>query len=129
MYTKLFLFFVYSFIGWVWESIYAACQKKKFVNRGVIGGPLCCIYGLAMVCITILLQELEASPIFLFVGSGILFGLVEWLTGKFLERVYHRKWWDYSSSRFHIDGYVCWYSLVIGGVFGSIGLHFLFEML
>lgn len=129
MYTKLFLFFVYSFIGWVWESIYAACQKKKFVNRGVIGGPLCCIYGLAMVCITILLQELEASPVFLFVGSGILFGLVEWLTGKFLERVYHRKWWDYSSSRFHIDGYVCWYSLVIGGVFGSIGLHFLNPLL
>lgn len=122
MYITLFLFFVYSFIGWVGECVYAACRNKEFVNRGVIGGPLCCIYGIAMIGITVLLPELKENPFFLFIGSSILFGLVEWIAGKTLNRIYHRKWWDYSVFRFHIDGYVCWFSLIIGGIFGSIGL-------
>lgn len=125
MYTKLFLFFIYSFIGWVGECVYAACRNRKFINRGVIGGPLCAIYGVTMIFVTMLLSELKVSPVFLFMGSGILFCLVEWLTGKSLERIYHRKWWDYSKLRFHMDGYVCLYSLVIGGVMGSVGLCFL----
>lgn len=125
MYTQLYLFFIYSFLGWLGESIYAAYRNKKFVNRGVIGGPLCCIYGMAMIGVTILLHELKASPFFLFIGSSVLFGLAEWMAGKILNRIYHRKWWDYSRLRFHIDGYVCWYSLIIGGILGSIGLCFL----
>ena len=125
MYITLFLFFVYSLIGWVGECVYAACRNKEFVNRGVIGGPLCCIYGIAMMGITVLLPELKENPFFLFIGSSILFGLVEWIAGKTLNRIYHRKWWDYSVFRFHIDGYVCWFSLIIGGIFGSIGLCFL----
>lgn len=48
-YELLWLFFVYSFLGWVLETATAAAKQKKFVNRGVINGPLCIIYGIAAV--------------------------------------------------------------------------------
>ena len=30
----LIFFFIYSFIGWVWESCYVSVRKRHWVNRG-----------------------------------------------------------------------------------------------
>ena len=35
------LFFTYSFLGWVMESIGGILKVKKFVNRGFLIGPYC----------------------------------------------------------------------------------------
>ena len=93
-YQLLWLFFLYSFFGWIGESIYAALRQKRFVNRGLLNGPLCCIYGVAAVVITLGLQELEYSPVFLYLGSAILGGVTEWISGHLLEKIFHRRWWD-----------------------------------
>jgi len=34
-------FVLYAFIGWISEVIYAAYEEKRFVNRGVLAGPIC----------------------------------------------------------------------------------------
>jgi len=47
-YELLWLFFAYSFLGWVLETAAAAVRQKKFVNRGVINGPFCIIYGITL---------------------------------------------------------------------------------
>ena len=37
-----FLWFVlYSFIGWIYESILCSVAGKKLVNRGFLNGPVC----------------------------------------------------------------------------------------
>lgn len=59
IYQLLGLFFLYSFIGWVFEVIVAAVWRKKFVNRSVLSGPLCCIYGFAALAVTIGFQDLR----------------------------------------------------------------------
>ena len=41
----IFIFFLYSFFGWVWESCYRSVKQKKFVNRGYLNGPWLPIYG------------------------------------------------------------------------------------
>lgn len=33
-YELLWLFFVYSFLGWIGETVYATIRQKKFANRG-----------------------------------------------------------------------------------------------
>lgn len=38
------LFFIYSFIGWLWETVYCSLKAKKFVYRGFLVGPYCPIY-------------------------------------------------------------------------------------
>ena len=41
----LWLFLIYSFAGWVLETVLASLKQKKFANRGIINGPFCVIYG------------------------------------------------------------------------------------
>jgi len=129
MYELIWLFFIYSFLGWLLECAWAAFRNKSFVNRGVLGGPFCCIYGTSAALCVILLSELSDQILFLFFGSAILYGAVEWSAGKLLERIYHRKWWDYSNHKYHIDGYVSIYSTAIGGLLGVISIKFLNPLL
>ncbi len=58
-YELLWLFFVYSFVGWVLETVFAAMQQKKFVNRGLVNGSFCVLYGITSVLMTVGLQELD----------------------------------------------------------------------
>ena len=41
----LWLFMVYSVLGWVLETVFCAIKHGKFVNRGFLNGPVCGIYG------------------------------------------------------------------------------------
>ena len=43
--TYFLLLMIYSFLGWVMETIYVFILTKKFVNRGFLIGPICPIYG------------------------------------------------------------------------------------
>ena len=39
------IFFVYAFIGWIYEVSWYLIVRHKFVNRGVLLGPYLPIYG------------------------------------------------------------------------------------
>ena len=51
-YELLWLFLIYSFLGWVLETVIATVRQRKVVNRGLINGPFCIIYGIGAVLIT-----------------------------------------------------------------------------
>ena len=104
-YEILWLFFVYSFFGWILETVSAAVKRKRFVNRGLVNAPLCVIYGIGAGLITVFFQEL--SGFWLFACSVIVTTLLEWMAGHLIERLYHERWWDYSGNRYHLDGYIC----------------------
>ena len=103
----LWLLFIYSFLGWVCETIVSTIKKKKFINRGFSNGPFCLVYGVAAVLIALTMDDLIDNPVFLFLGCGSLCTLIEWVTGKTLERMNQHKWWDYSKKRWNFDGYIC----------------------
>ena len=46
------LFFIYSFAGWLMETVQISIRQKKFVNRGFLIGPYCPIYGCGVLLIT-----------------------------------------------------------------------------
>lgn len=103
-YELMWLFFVYSFLGWIVETLAAAYKQKRFVNKGLVNLPFCILYGLAAVFITIFCGEL--GGIWLYIGSVILITVFKWVAGHLIERMYHERWWDYSGKRLNIDGYV-----------------------
>ena len=100
----LWLFLLYSFLGWILETVTAAVKHKKFVNRGLVNAPFCILYGLAIIFLTIFFQELDG--IWLFIGSLIVTTIFEWTAGHLIEKFYHEKWWDYSKIKWNIDGYI-----------------------
>ena len=110
------LFFIYSFIGWCGEVVLAAVNRHKFVNRGFVSCPLCPVYGAGAVAVSVFLPELEEQLFFLFLGGMIVTAFVEYLTGRLLELIFHKKWWDYSDQKFQLDGYVCLKNSVIWGI-------------
>lgn len=125
----LWLFFIYSVLGWVLETNVTAIKKHKFVNRGVMNGPICIIYGIGAVITTVVFRDLKTNVFFLFLGCAILSSVLEWSAGKFLERFQKKKWWDYSDKKFNLDGYICLEYGIIWGVLGVIVLLFVNPLL
>ena len=91
------IFLIYSFGGWLIESIGNLITKKKFVNRGFLIGPYCPIYGLGVILITLLLSRYKEDLIVLFFLSAILCGILEYFTSFFMEKLFKARWWDYSN--------------------------------
>ncbi len=107
MYTYLWCFFIYAFLGWCSEVVFAAIQEKRFVNRGFLNGPLCPIYGFGVVLIDFCLRPIGHSLAALLIGSMVLGSALEWLAGFLLEKVFRQKWWDYSNEPHNLNGYIC----------------------
>ena len=120
-YELIWLFLIYSFLGWMLETILAATEQRRFVNRGLVNGPLCTIYGVPIVILTIFGQEL---PLFwLFLGAMIVATVTEWISGHMIERFYHERWWDYSNIKWNLDGYICLPASLVWGVLGTISMR------
>lgn len=111
LYELFVYFFVYSFIGWCSEVVFAAVKHGKFVNRGFLNGPLCPIYGAGAVCILLALTPLQKGRswdfLAVFACSALLCSALEFFTGFIMEKFFHRKWWDYGDRRFNLMSYVC----------------------
>lgn len=120
----LWLFFVYSFLGWVIETAAAGVSQKKLVNRGYFSSPFCFAYGTAAVMMTSFFWELTDQWFFLFLGCAALGTAVEWVIGKALERMNHRRWWDYSKKKFNFDGYICLQYSILWGILGLVAVKY-----
>ena len=57
----LYWFFLYGFIGWGVEVVYAAIKERRLVNRGFLCGPICPIYGCGMVVLNWTVAALAPS--------------------------------------------------------------------
>ena len=122
--TELFwLLLIYSFIGWVIEAAVGTIKNRKFTNRGFSTGPFCLVYGIAAVLMELTLSELINNPLFLFLGCGIQATVIEWFTGKTLERLNRHKWWDYSGKKWNFDGYICLQYSLLWAVLGVISIR------
>ena len=126
------LFFVYSLMGWVYETIFCTVKTKKWENRGFLYGPVCPIYGSGAVAITLitqLLPPLTGLPfgvevlricLIAFFGSMVL----EYGTSWILEKLFHAVWWDYHDMPFNLHGRISLFSSLGFGVAGPIVVFF-----
>ena len=96
------------------------------INRGVLNGPLCTIYGVTALIISIGFSELRNQWFFLFLGCATISTLVEWCAGHFLEKINHKKWWDYSKRK---DGYISLDFSILWGILGLLCLKFVNPLL
>lgn len=103
----LFLFFIYSFLGWVCECIYCSVGQRKWINRGFLAGPYCPIYGFGGVFVLMLLEPVRGSGILVFLLGVLITSSLEYITSVVMEKMFHTRWWDYSHYRFHINGRIC----------------------
>lgn len=118
----LWLFLCYSFLVWVLETATAAVRKKRFVNRGMVNGPFCVIYGIAATLITATTGELH--EFWLFLDCVILATVIEWVAGHLIERWYRERWWNYENIRWNLDGYISLPTSLFWGALGVLVARF-----
>lgn len=114
-------FFVYSFLGWIYETALVSIREKEWSNRGFLMGPICPIYGCG-------------ALIFIFIGSGLNVWLtflvcmvssavLEYATAYTLEKLFHASWWDYSNMPLNLNGYICLPASLLFGTAGVVVSH------
>ena len=115
-------FFVYAFIGWCLETIYAYMIFKSFVKRGFLYGPICPIYGFGAILLILNLKYIKSdNNIAKFFVSVISFSIFEYIASFVLEVIFHQRWWDYSNDFMNIQGRIC---LIFSLLWGVIGVFF-----
>ena len=117
---SLSLFFIYSFLGWVIEVVYVSIDNKKICDRGFLIGPICPIYGISGVAMTLLLSKIQHQYIFVFLASTILCTAFEYLTSFVMEKLFKTRWWDYSTEKFNLNGRVCLKNALLFGILGTL---------
>ena len=104
----VFIFCLYSVVGYIWETVFCSLKEGKLLNRGFMKGPFLPIYGFG-VCI----MMIAAGP---FNGKNVLFecisGMVcatvlEYVTGELMQHLFKVRYWDYSKEKFNLNGHIC----------------------
>lgn len=101
------LFFAFSTIGWMLESLYCSIPAKRFINRGFLTGPMCPIYGAGVLVMAVCLTPFAKYPLLVPVMGILLCDTVEFMTSLIMEKLFHARWWDYSEEFGNIQGRIC----------------------
>lgn len=120
-----FKFFIYSFIGWIIETIYVTIKQKKVANRGFLIGPYCPIYGLSAILMVTILSSYKSDNVILFIVGLFIASALEYITSFILEKLFKVRWWDYSDHILNIDGRVCLTNSIMFGFLCIFLLQFL----
>lgn len=113
------MFFIFCFVGWVWEVSLAFISEGMFVNRGTLHGPWLPIYGTGGVIILVLLKKLREKPALEFVAAMVLCGCLEYFSSWYLEMTHDgQRWWDYTGYFLNINGRICAEGLLTFGLGG-----------
>ena len=116
-------FFIYSFLGWLIETIYALFVHGYFVKRGFLFGPVCPIYGFGAVLLLMATKKLYKKPFIKFLMATIAFTLFEYMVSFILEMLFGLRWWDYSNDFLNIQGRVSLLYSIFWGIIGVILLE------
>ena len=83
-------------------------------------GPWCPIYGFGAVFISLLLSRHAEDPLAVFGLAILICGILEYSTSYMMEKIFHARWWDYSTKKFNLNGRVCADTLLPFGLLGLL---------
>lgn len=113
----LFFLYLYSFLGWCFESAYVSIGKRRFVNRGFMRGPFLPIYGTGAVMMLVVSAPFRDNLILTYFAGCIGATVLEYLVGTATEALFHVRYWDYSNQKFNFRGQICLSSTIAWGFF------------
>lgn len=113
----VFYFYLYSFFGWCFESVYVSLRKKHPVNRGFMRGPFLPLYGSGAVMMLAVSMPFRDNLFLTYLAGCLGATALEYVTGVMMEYLFKVRYWDYSSQRFNFQGHICLSSTIVWGFF------------
>ncbi len=128
MYDVIIYFILFSFVGWICETVFCSVAEKKFVYRGFLNGPICPVYGFGGLIVVYLLAPFRDNILLLFLWGMLATTVLEYLTSYVLELAFQTRWWDYSERKFNLNGRVCLQFSLMFGVLAVLGVKLLYPL-
>ena len=110
-------FIIYSFAGYVIETIFGIITKGTWESRqSFLYGPFCAIYGLGAVIMIVSLQYFNKNNNTLFWGGFIIGSITEYIISLIGEMIFNTIWWDYSNMPLNLNGRICVFFSIFWGL-------------
>lgn len=113
-------FFLYCFLGWIYETSLVSIKQKCFINRGFLNGPVIPLYGTGATIVYLALTPVKDNCFLVFFGGCVLATVLEYFTSYVMEKLFHAKWWDYSSQRFNFQGRISLSASLLWGILSVV---------
>lgn len=113
MFYYINIFFIFSMFGYIMECIFNFICKEN-PGSGILSLPWTPIYGFGSVLILLAYNFIQKSIHLLGYQKAILLGfsmmiiltIIELIGGIFIEKVFHKVFWDYRKFKFNIGKYI-----------------------
>ncbi len=132
IYDIVFIFIICAMLGWLVEVLYVFLDVGKIVDRGMLYGPFCSIYGFGATILYLLFYNLKPSKInipYTFIASAVFMGAFELTCGLLFKYVLGIEMWNYDGKFLEIFDYTTVPILIGWGVLGTIYVFFLQPLL
>ncbi len=108
MIARLFIYFcITALIGYIYECLAMTLWSGKWDNRGFLFGPIIPIYGVGCLLGLAFGGVIEDYTMFgVFFAGFLASAILEYPTSYIMEKVFHERWWDYSTAPLNIQGRV-----------------------
>ncbi len=123
---ELAYFVIYSFLGFIVETIFGILTKGVVESRkSCLFGPFCCIYGLGAAIMIPGLQKFKKSNWGIFIAGAIEGSVIEYIISWIGEIIFKIKWWDYSNMPFNINGRITLTFSIFWGLLALVLMRFI----
>lgn len=129
-------FFVYSFLGFLFETIVSKVTGNHF-NSGILYGPFTPIYGIGVLLILVISKYffmnlhmprwVETIVVFFILFFVLTF--IEWLGGILIEKVFGVVFWDYSHLRWNLGKYISFEISLVWGILSIVLIYIIHPLL
>lgn len=124
----LWVFIIFSFLGWLFKFTVNLIKKRKLTNPGFITLPFLPSYGIGMTVIFVLFSNVK-NDFIVFFASAIFLTFYKYLLARFFERSFGFKWNNYSKKSFTLNGYVSIWEPFLYGIIAFLTINFAVEPL
>lgn len=125
----LLFFFLYCFLGWIWECLYVSIYEKRWINRGFLHGPMVPIYGFGAIIVLLVTSPVRDSIPMIFLAGMTSSTVLEYGTGVVMQRLFQARYWDYSRNCFNLNGYICPICSLGWGIFSVVQIKILHPLI
>ncbi len=123
----VFMFFVFSAVGWAIECTYRSLGERRIINSGFLYGPMCPIYGTGCLVFDMILvpmsEPIEKRIIIVLLLGMVLADTVEYVTSYLMEKLFNARWWDYSNNFLNLHGRICFKHTCYWAIFAFVYVY------
>ena len=117
-YEFVIMAFIFSILGWIMEVTLKFIQYHRFINRGFLIGLIApsMALGLSVLRFWLAVDRSRRNLCRNFMAGFVICGFLEYMTSFYMEKMFHARWWDYSSKPMNLNGRIWIGNLILFGL-------------